>query len=150
MRRKRRQRTGASSSTNSFRNLGGMPSGPQALFVFKERKGLEGMKPSHNSNLQTISIAGWPKSATRRAEQVVSLTKWPKSSARQAKWEKSAASQAVDGQSRSEECLEDWKDFEQGGVRTVRREVPKPRTLALSLQCSHGSLTGEGADDLEM
>ena len=37
MRRKRRQRTGASSSANSFRNLGGMPSGPEALPVFKER-----------------------------------------------------------------------------------------------------------------
>ena len=36
MRRKRRQRTGASSSANSFRNLGGMPSGPEALSVFKE------------------------------------------------------------------------------------------------------------------
>ena len=34
MRQKRRQRTGASSSANSFRNLGGMPSGPEALSVF--------------------------------------------------------------------------------------------------------------------
>ena len=34
---KRRQRTGASSSANSFRNLGGMPSGLEALSVFKER-----------------------------------------------------------------------------------------------------------------
>ena len=34
---KRRQRTGTSSSANSFRNLGGMPSRPEALFVFKER-----------------------------------------------------------------------------------------------------------------
>ena len=37
MRSKRRQRTDASSSANSFRNLGGMPSGPEALSVFKEQ-----------------------------------------------------------------------------------------------------------------
>ena len=37
MRRKGWQRAGASSSANSFRNLGGMPSGPEALPVFKER-----------------------------------------------------------------------------------------------------------------
>ena len=41
MRRKRRQRTGTSSSANSFRNLGGMPSGPEALSVFKERSSLK-------------------------------------------------------------------------------------------------------------
>ena len=34
---KRRQRTGASSSANSFRNLGGMPSGPEALSVLYSR-----------------------------------------------------------------------------------------------------------------
>ena len=37
MRRKRRQRTGASSSVNSFSNLGGMPSGHEALSVFKKQ-----------------------------------------------------------------------------------------------------------------
>ena len=37
MRQKRQQRTGVSSSANSFRNLGGMPSGSEALSVFKEQ-----------------------------------------------------------------------------------------------------------------
>ena len=36
MRRKRRQSTGANSSANSFRNFGGIPSGPDALLVFRE------------------------------------------------------------------------------------------------------------------
>ena len=35
--KKTKKRTGASSSANSFRNLGGMQSGPEALSVFKER-----------------------------------------------------------------------------------------------------------------
>ena len=37
MRRKRRQRTEDSSTANSFRNLGGMPAGPEVLSIFKER-----------------------------------------------------------------------------------------------------------------
>ena len=36
MRRKRRQRTGANSTANSLRNLGGIPSGPDALFVLRD------------------------------------------------------------------------------------------------------------------
>ena len=36
MRRKRRQRTGANSTANSLRNLGGIPSGPEALFVLRD------------------------------------------------------------------------------------------------------------------
>ena len=37
VRQKKRQRTGAKSSANFFRNLGGKPSGPGALSIFKER-----------------------------------------------------------------------------------------------------------------
>ena len=40
MRRKRRQSTGANSTANSLRNLGGIPSGPDALFVFREESTL--------------------------------------------------------------------------------------------------------------
>ena len=36
MRRKRRQRTGANSTANSLRNLRGIPSGPDALFVLRD------------------------------------------------------------------------------------------------------------------
>ena len=36
MRRKRRQSTGANSTANSLRNLGGIPSGPDALFVLRD------------------------------------------------------------------------------------------------------------------
>ena len=41
MRRKRRQSTGANSTANSLRNLGGIPSGPDALFVFREESTLQ-------------------------------------------------------------------------------------------------------------
>jgi len=45
MRRKRRQSTGANSTANSLRNLGGIPSGPEALFVLRE-----------DNNLQTLRV----------------------------------------------------------------------------------------------
>ena len=44
MRRKRRQSTGANSSANSLRNLGGIPSGPDALFVLRDDKTLRTLR----------------------------------------------------------------------------------------------------------
>ena len=48
MRWKRQQRTAASSSANSFRNLGGIPSGPEALSVFYGTKHLANFMSTDN------------------------------------------------------------------------------------------------------
>ena len=44
MRRKRRQSTGANSTANSLRSLGGTPSGPVALFVLRDDKTLRTLR----------------------------------------------------------------------------------------------------------